>query len=48
LERENLWYYNRYLQRKEVYLAIGGQILVASIIDTPKQRLTKEEKEPLK
>jgi IS5 family transposase len=39
--------FDRYLRRKG-YLAMGGQIVDASIIEAPKQRLTKDEKETLK
>ncbi len=39
--------FDRQLRRKG-YLAMGGQIVDASLIEAPRQRLTKEEKETVK
>ncbi len=39
--------FDRYLRRNG-YLAMGGQIVDASIIEAPKQRLNREEKEAIR
>src|SRR5690606_39976334 len=39
--------FDQYL-KDQGYLAMGGQFVVASIIQAPRQRMTKEEKEKVK